>query len=296
MDGPLNTASLNTDLFEHGLKKMLFGGIAHAVTTKQLYLNEGDIDAVDALRERTVRFVDEQFEYMVRNARTRARNQRFFADYDYKVVSLGIDCLSRTIPTRWGLKPPKALGERTHPFDLAVHPYETLCAVLAEDFESYLDTAQLAMSPRHYVVHKRLKIQFNHEIGDMFADNQYAHFIECYRRRIANFREDVNNHPVLFILHMTSNHVPTELAEILSRRLARDDWRLLVINTSDRPYDDAALAAASPRMRLHHVPYPYANYVWHTVPHFTTPGGQTFERRIVCAVREAIVENFQRRS
>jgi hypothetical protein len=48
-------------------------------------------------------------------------------------------------------------------------------------------------------------------------------------------------------------------------------------------------------MLLHHVPYPYPNFVWHMAPHFTTAGGQAFERRIVAAVQRTIVENFRRR-
>jgi hypothetical protein len=294
MDGNLPAAGLNIEQFEQGLKRTLIGGIAYAVTTKHLCFADSEIEGIEALRERFAGFVDAQFDYMVRNARTRARNQQMFAGYDCKVVSLGTDCLSRTIPTRWGLKPPKALGERTHPFDLAVHPYEALCQVLDGDFATYLDTAQLAMGGRNYVIHKRLKIQFNHEIGEKFSENDYAYFLDFYKRRINNFREDTANYPVLFILHMVNNHVPAELYDILARRLTRDDWRLLVINTSDTPYDDGA-AAAPGRMLLQHVPYPYAGYVWHVVPHFTTPGGQAFERRIVAAVQRTIVENFRRR-
>ena len=39
---------------------------------------------------------------------------------DYTIISLGLNCLPRTLLTRWGLKPSKKLGEPSMPFDLAV--------------------------------------------------------------------------------------------------------------------------------------------------------------------------------
>ena len=47
------------------------------------------------------------------------RRQQFLAAqhekniYGYKIVSLGCDCFSRTIPTLWGIKPRKKQGEKS---------------------------------------------------------------------------------------------------------------------------------------------------------------------------------------
>lgn len=294
MDGHLSPPAFTTDHFENAVRKMFFGGITYAVSTKHLDLGEREIAEIEALHERLAGFVNDQFAFLLRNARERADHQKRMAAIDCKVVSLGTDCLSRTLPTRWGLKLPKALGERTHPFDLAVHPYEAVCQVLADDFASYCEPSQLMVGGRNYVVHKRLKIQFNHEIGEAYAENNFSYFREIYERRVNNFRKDVANNPVLFVIHMTSNHVPTELYNILRLRLRRDDWRLLVLNTSADPYD--AAAAAPQEMLLHHVPYPYPGYVWHTAPHYSSEAGQDFERRLVAILRQTIEDHFPRRA
>lgn len=58
--------------------------------------------------------------------------------YGYKIVSLGCDCFSRTIPTLWGIKPRKKQGEKGCPFDLSDNP---LPAVV-----KYLETISKAIS------------------------------------------------------------------------------------------------------------------------------------------------------
>ena len=286
------TDQLNFDYFEQTAQKLLYSTVGYPITTTRCALGDSEIEQVEHLRDRFLGFAQHLFDYSLRNARVRRQNQRIFAQYDYKIISLGTDCLSRTIPTRWGLKAPKLLGERTHPFDLAVHPYEALCRILDSDFEGYLDPAQLIMGGRNYVVHRTLKVQFNHEIGDEYAANGFAAFVELYNRRVRNFREDIGNNKVLFILHMVSNHVPGELAEILRKRMPHAHWRLLVINTSDRDHDPAAAGSAPPELILGHIPYPYEGYVWHLLPHFTTAGGEAFDAMVMQTASRVIAAHF----
>lgn len=294
MDASSPDPGLQIEAFERRVQHLFFSGLTYLATTKRLDLTDHQIAEIESARQRLMAFIDGQFAYIIRNATERARNQRLFSDYEYKLISLGVDCLSRTLPTRWGLKPPKARGERTHPFDLAVHPYEAVCQLLETDFAGYLDPADLALSGRGYVVHKTMKIHFNHEVGEDYAANDFEKFIATYEKRIANFREDVSNHPVLFVIHMETNELPIALYDILTRRSGRDDWHLLAINTSDQPYAGAAVVPE--RLHLAHVPSPPRPFVWHLVQHFTTPEGYAFERRIVAALRQAVVGNFRRRS
>ena len=291
MDGQTGRSGLDCVAFEQAFRKLLQGAVTHPAATKCLDLAEADIAELERLRERLHEFGDQQLDFAVRNTRTRLANRESLANYDYKLVSLGTDCLSRTIPTRWGLKPPKSLGERTHPFDLAVHPYEAVCEVLDRDFEDYLDVKWLGMNNLNYVFHKKLKVHFNHEKGETFSANDYSYFIEQYQRRINNLREDVASHPILYLLHLTASRVPCRLYEILARK-STHDFTLLAISTANEPFDETATADALPGLILEHIPYPYPGYVWHVPVHYASPAGQAFDRRIVAAVRRAIVERF----
>lgn len=42
-------------------------------------------------------------------------------DKKYEIISLGQNCLPRTILTRWNIKPSKAQGELSCPFNLVKH-------------------------------------------------------------------------------------------------------------------------------------------------------------------------------
>jgi hypothetical protein len=289
------TDRLDFAYFEQTAQKLLYSTVGYPVTTTRCALGDSEIEQVEQLRDRFLGFAQRLFDYSLRNARVRRQHQMTFQHYDYKIISLGTDCLSRTIPTRWGLKPPKLMGERTHPFDLALHPYEALCRILDSDFRDYLDPNLLIMAGRNYVVHRTLKVQFNHEIGDEYAADGFAAFLDLYNRRIRNFREDTANHKILFILHMVSNHIPVELCEILQKWMPHTDWRLLAINTSDRAYGLASPGTTPPGLILAHIPYPYEGYVWHLLPHFTTAGGEAFDAKVVETVRQAIVDNFHPR-
>lgn len=56
-----------------------------------------------------------------------------------KIVSLGYDCCMRTILTKLKYKPSKKEGELSMPFDLTIHPYETMCEYLQTDFKDYFE-------------------------------------------------------------------------------------------------------------------------------------------------------------
>ena len=57
----------------------------------------------------------------------------------YEIVSLGCYCIARTVLTRQGLKPRKAQGELSCPFDLVLHDVDRVTHYIKNDFESYFD-------------------------------------------------------------------------------------------------------------------------------------------------------------
>ena len=57
----------------------------------------------------------------------------------YEIVSLGCNCMPRTVLTRLGIKPRKAQGELSCPFDLVKHNSQRIIYYLETDFKDYLD-------------------------------------------------------------------------------------------------------------------------------------------------------------
>ena len=69
----------------------------------------------------------------------------------YEIVSLGINCLPRTILTRGGIKPRKKDGELSCPFDLVAHPTEVILKCLQTNFEGYFDDLFFYLRKRNFL-------------------------------------------------------------------------------------------------------------------------------------------------
>lgn len=108
-DASVQRDHLNLNDLDRQAKHLLHSGIAHLVMARRCDLSADDISQVECVRDRFLEFAQSIYDHMLYNARTRLQNQQELGRYDYKIVSLGTDCLSRVVPTRWGLKPPKNL-------------------------------------------------------------------------------------------------------------------------------------------------------------------------------------------
>jgi hypothetical protein len=72
-------------------------------------ISTGDIDRLQVAKAKALVRTADVFDRLIDFAETRRRN---LARYQHvQFVSVGLDCMSRTLPTRWGLKPPKKLGD-----------------------------------------------------------------------------------------------------------------------------------------------------------------------------------------
>lgn len=262
----------------------------------RLSVSRADIEALEAARERTLRAVTAAFDLMIGKAECRRGNLPRYAGV--QVVSLGEDCLARTLATHWGLKPGARMGERSHPFDLAVHPVEEVRALIESGFADYLDPANLAFSDQQKIVFDRQRrIYFNHEVGVEFAENEFALLRETYRRRIEHFHADTARaERLLLLLHI---QVPGEQTrrsvEALSRTVTAHwggkDHRFVCINTWPADSAMAAMPALpDPRHAVIDLPYPFPGYVWHLPAHCFSPGGQAFERAVVARIDAVLAD------
>lgn len=260
-------------------------------------------DLADIITRLDARHVLEKFgefqhaiDYLVSMLETRLAN--LVNGVAFNVVSLGCDCLPRSVPTKWGLKPPKNLGELTMPFDLGVHPAGAIIEILEADFVNYPPVDEAIYSERHgFPIVERTGILWNHEVGSRWAEKNFAPLVERYCRRINNFRKKLNDgRPTVLVLYLNtpfSADLRTQILRIAraARRLGGNPMALSAFcSSTEAPLD--LLGHEYERIDLDGMPVeirrlvlPYSWYMWFEHKNFTLPGGMLFERQIIAGVR-----------
>lgn len=227
-------------------------------------------------------------------AEARQSNRAEFADLRF--FSLGMDCFSRTVCTRWGFKPSAAMGERSHPFDLAVHPLRSVVKLLETDFSGYLDPKLLKVhAPTQAARHTELAVAFNHEKGRAFITDDFALLIAKYRQRIENFAADASlpGHKI-FICHQDKLTPPMvanfrRLQQVIRERFPQGSNQLICLLTPHpgEPIDIGSVR----RMEASSIPvirqeYPFKGYVWHR--HWLRHEALGFERALMAQLAEVV--------
>lgn len=114
----------------------------------------------------------------------------------FHIISLGTNCFVRMTLNLWGLKPRKADGELSMPFDLSVHPLPVVVKLLETHFEGYFKHIEFD-EKNGYWINSELGIKFIHE-----KENNREAFIERYRKRIENFYAALqDDKPCLLVCH-----------------------------------------------------------------------------------------------
>ena len=293
-DSHINT-SFSAGIAAERMRKVL-EEFTHLTNKAGFSLSPTDFETQRQAREDAHRLIDDYFGMMAEKAAERRANLERYAGVRF--ISLGEDCLGRTIPTQWGLKPCAALGERTHPFDLAVHPLPRVAQCIESDFAGYLDAAKLHYDPeRNFCVNESFNIRYNHEKGSEYAAEGFSKLMEIYGRRIGNLRDSLAQPgPVVFILHLLHprpnawQHL-RKLVALLEARRAGSRNLLLCVHTSDSP-EISGKHTDSPRegepLRIIHAPYPYQGYVWYLSRHCFSPEGHRFEKQLVDRIKAEV--------
>ena len=171
------------------------------------------------------------------------------AKYD-AIISLGSDCLFKQYMTEMGYRKNKKNGEKTMPFDLAIHSYESVFNYLTKDFEEYTNPSNFEMNEENLIINKEIPIAFIHESeqfskiifdnkwiktdkSDNFASNNFEKLIERYDQRIKNIRELMTNKNILFTYHTTTNEHCADLFDFLLTQNFHFDF--LILNTNETP-------------------------------------------------------------
>jgi Putative papain-like cysteine peptidase (DUF1796) len=217
------------------------------------------------------------------------------------LVSVGCDCLPRNLLSKWGFKRPRRLGEKSMPFDLAVHPLPAVIALLGSGLADYTEGAFARFDEKlNYPIHARHGIHWNHETGRAWAENDFANLKNLYERRIRNFSESLNDgKTTVLFLRSTDRITDTKIEALVAALTALQAGaanRLVTFAVFTGTVDPALGLTETPReqptgrgsVHLCHIPTPDAKFVWWMPESYATEAGLNFELAIMTQLRSLI--------
>ena len=112
---------------------------------------------------------------------------------NFKIVSLGYNCLPRVLTTATKLKPRKIYGEKTYPFDLSIHSdINEITKQIKTNFETYLEN----IIKKETWENPTLKAKYPHD--KYLTIDEFKH---RYKKRIENFNEIINNPKIIYFIY-----------------------------------------------------------------------------------------------
>lgn len=233
-----------------------------------------------SLRKRCRRFLAWKFgigirpESLLEKIRYQKTQKKFIADFhrhkpfNYRIVSLGCDCLSRTIPTLWGVKPRSSEGEPSGPFDLSVNPLPGLLKNLKNDFNGFLEQMEYDPAINYWTIPADgIKYFHEYDCGPDKGEKLRARFA----KRIENIRYSLRYDatPTLYISHYSAKVCATppeetaklynDLYNFLKTTRGGRKFALLVVDFS-KTVNPGKLARG---IYAYTPDYLEADYVWH---------------------------------
>lgn len=251
-----------------------------------LSISNNDIFEIQAARSSAGELVDVFFARILETASVRQSN--LLKQSNIKYISIGEDCFSRTLLTRWGIKPPAKFSEHSHPFDLAIHPLASIVSLLRSNFENYFNPDFLIFDEKQNIcINNKMNIHFNHEKGRDYYENNFKKLQETYKRRIGNFYKDLDfSGETIFVLHVRHPNLETdkyisEIYEEISRLRGDNPWSIRVICTWPNGKKIIECDRELGNIRRIDINYPFDNYVWYNEMHASSRMGFDFEKEII---------------
>lgn len=170
---------------------------------------------------------------------------------NYRIVCLGTYCLPRVITTMLNLKPRKAAGEKTCPFDMCFSwDFNGILNLLDEEFANFFNDIKYDYFENQEIkaelleifgnptaiktwIHTKANIFFNHEA--IFPEKEK--FTEIYERRIKNLYEylketDKKLYIVIASFNVISQKQIERLNSIIERYRPKDSFEIILIDQS----------------------------------------------------------------
>jgi len=151
------------------------------------------------LSEKNFQFNIKHFKKKLNISVSYEKSIEHFKSRHFNFISLGCNCFPRTVLTWWNMKPKKSEGEMSMPFDLAIHPIDSIIKILKNNFSDYLDNLQFD-SNTGYWHNTKYNIVFNHD-QTLVNENDFK---QRYLARIDNFKNSTkkNKPGILCLLSM----------------------------------------------------------------------------------------------
>lgn len=157
--------------------------------------------------------------------------KKYYSKLNYKIISLGQNCLPRIITSRARLKPYKLYGELTCPFDLNFYlKIDDIIAILDNKFKDYFDELVYNETEKTYM-NERSTIVYFHD-GHLTKEQ----FKKTYIRRINNFFHymSLDKHLFFILATLPSEKISIEqilrLKNSIQKLRGEKSFSLIVIN------------------------------------------------------------------
>ena len=203
----------------------------------------------------------------------------------YQIISLGCNCLSRALPTQWGLKADRSHGEKSCVFDLNYNSLPAIIHFLENDFADYFDGPFRHNNLGWFT--DKIWREYHHETDCFTMDD----FMARYVPRINNFREAIKTDKKIFFIYNThdwGDDTPENLHKLnqITKKMCPNS--LLIINTEFEKY----LSFSDNGARLIYSPLPYPKYRWYEDAFRQTRVGYQYEKTMMDKIYEYITENI----
>lgn len=210
----------------------------------------------------------------------------------YEIVSLGINCLPRTVLTRKNLKPRKAQGELSCPFDLVAHNVKRVTYYIENNFDGYFDDLTFRTVKRCFFDFRKKGIWEKADGTMFFHDkdckvNDREKIVKRISSRIDNFRKILKNEkPIIFVQCLDDGEDIKNLYNVLKNKREDKLFKLVIFDFNNIVTEEYE------NIYVFKIPYPknikkYAKY-WNRYKNYNSKSGKLFENEIKNAVEQVI--------
>lgn len=191
-----------------------------------------------------------------------------------QIIPLGQNCIPRTILTRWKVKPKKIIGEKTYPFDLAVFGMPEITKCLKTDFSEFFSNLEYSQNGWKKAPNC---IFFTHDTR--YKEKDKEKFIECYIKRINNFRETIKtSENILFVQLLGEDEDVENQYNELKRLRGTLPFKFVIVDTQN-----IVKNINTNNVFVLKCPFPSEEYKqnWWKKEYYNSPIGKEFEKQIV---------------
>ena len=157
------------------------------------------------------------------------KQAKIYKGFKHQIISLGNNCMARTITTKYGLKPMKIYGEETIVTDQIYFPYiKDLVDLWNTNFEGMLDGWTYSEERQAWVLPSY----------SSYAPHEFQlsreEFIKVVKRRVKNFYKIVKTDKYAIFVRFDAHECSKESVKLLSDKIREvrngKPYKLVVIN------------------------------------------------------------------